>query len=46
VDWSAWLLNEQKLDKINKSKVRAGIWIYVNKVINVLQWWCKNGITA
>jgi hypothetical protein len=24
VDWSTWFLNEQKLDEINKNKVRAG----------------------
>jgi len=35
VDSLAWLLNEQKLDEINKSKVRLGNWIYVNKVVNV-----------
>jgi hypothetical protein len=23
VDWSAWLLNDHKLDEINKSKVRT-----------------------
>jgi hypothetical protein len=36
VDWLAWLLNERKLDKIDKSKVRAGNWIYVNEIVNVL----------
>jgi len=44
VDWLAWLLNEQKLDEINKSKVRSGNWIYVNKVVNVSQWWRKNSV--
>jgi hypothetical protein len=44
VDWLAWLLNEQKLDEINKSKVRSGNWIYVNKVVNVSQWWRKNNV--
>lgn len=36
VDWLAWLLNEQKLDEINKNKVRVGNWIYVDKVVNML----------
>jgi len=44
VDWLAWLLNEQKLDKIDKSKVRSGNWIYVSEVIDVSQWWRKNGV--
>ncbi|CAK9278318.1 unnamed protein product [Sphagnum jensenii] len=44
VDWLAWLLNEHKLDKINKSKVRSSNWIYVNKVVNVSQWWHKNNV--
>ncbi len=35
VDWSAWLLNEQKLDEIDKNKVRAGNWIYINEVVDV-----------
>jgi hypothetical protein len=35
VDWLAWLLNEQKLDEIDKSKVRSGNWIYVNEVVDV-----------
>jgi len=42
VDWLAWLLNEQKLDKINKSKVRSSNWIYVSEVVNVSQRWRKN----
>ncbi|CAM6030958.1 unnamed protein product [Sphagnum balticum] len=33
-----------KLDEINKSKVRVGNWIYVNEVVNVSQWWRKNGV--
>jgi len=36
VDWSTWLLNEQKLDKIDKSKVYASNWIYFKEVIDVL----------
>jgi hypothetical protein len=44
VDWLAWLLNEQKLDEIDKSKVRSSNWIYVSEVINVSQWWRKNGV--
>jgi hypothetical protein len=40
----AWLLNEQKLDEIDKSKVRSGNWIYVSEVVNVSQWWRKNGV--
>jgi hypothetical protein len=44
VDWLAWLLNEQNLDKIDKSKVHSSTWIYVNKVIDVSQWWRKNGV--
>jgi len=35
VDWLAWLLNKQKLDEIDKSKVRSSNWIYVNKVVDV-----------
>ncbi len=35
MDWSEWILNEQKLDKIDKSKVRAGNWIYISKVVNM-----------
>ncbi len=35
VDWLAWLLNEQKLDEIDKSKVRSGNWIYVSEVVDV-----------
>jgi hypothetical protein len=44
VDWLAWLLNEQKLDEIDKSKVRSGNWIYISKVVDVSQWWRKNGV--
>jgi hypothetical protein len=44
VDWLAWLLNEQKLDEINKSKVRSGNGIYVSEVVDVSQWWRKNGV--
>ncbi len=44
VDWLSWLLNEQKLDEIDESKVRAGNWIYVNKVIDVSKWWRKNNV--
>jgi hypothetical protein len=44
VDWLAWLLNEQKLDEIDKSKVRLANWIYVSEIINVSQWWRKNGV--
>jgi hypothetical protein len=44
VDWLAWLLNKQKLDEIDKSKVCAGNWIYVSEVIDVSQWWCKNNV--
>jgi len=44
VDWLAWLLNEQKLDEIDKSKVRSGNWIYVSEVVDVSQWWRKNGV--
>jgi hypothetical protein len=44
VDWLAWLLNEQKLDEINKSKVRSGNWIYISEVVDVSQWWCKNDV--
>jgi hypothetical protein len=40
VDWLAWFLNEQKLDEIDKSKVRAGNWIYVSEVVDMLQLWC------
>ncbi len=40
----AWLLNEQKLDEIDKSKVRVGNWIYVSEVIDVSQWWRKNDV--
>jgi hypothetical protein len=35
VDWLAWLLNEQKLDEIDKSKVRSSNWIYVSEVVDV-----------
>ncbi len=42
MDLSAWLLNEQKLDKIDKNKVRANNWIYVSEVVNMSQWWRKN----
>jgi hypothetical protein len=44
VDWSAWFLNEQKLDEIDRSKVHTGNSIYVSKVINMSQWWHKNGM--
>ncbi len=44
VDWLAWLLNKQKLDEIDKSKVCASNWIYVSEVIDVSQWWHKNGV--
>jgi hypothetical protein len=44
VDWLAWLLNEQKLDEIDKSKVHSDNWIYVSEVINVSQWWRKNSL--
>jgi hypothetical protein len=44
VDWLAWLLNEQKLDEIDKSKVCLGNWIYVSEVVDVSQWWHKNGV--
>jgi hypothetical protein len=44
MDWLAWLLNEQKLDEINKSKVHSGNWIYVSETIDVSQWWCKNDV--
>ncbi len=44
VDWLAWLLNEQKLDEIDKSKVRSGNWIYISKFVDVSQWWRKNGV--
>jgi hypothetical protein len=37
-------LNEKKLDEIDKNKVRAGNWIYINKVVDVSQWWHKNGV--
>jgi hypothetical protein len=39
VDWSTWLLNKQKLDEIDKSKICAGNWIYIDKVVDVSQWW-------
>jgi hypothetical protein len=42
VDWLAWLLNEQKLDKIDKCKVYSGNWIYVSEVVDVSQLWRKN----
>jgi len=35
VDWLAWLLNKQKLDEIDKSKVRLSNWIYVSEVVDV-----------
>jgi len=44
VDWLAWLLNEQKLDEIDKSKVCSGNWIYVSEVVDVSQWWRKNNV--
>ncbi len=44
VDWLAWLLNKQKLDEIDKSKVRSSNWTYVNEVVNVSQWWRMNGV--
>jgi hypothetical protein len=44
VDWLAWLLNEQKLDEIDKSKVCSSNWIYVSEVVDVSQWWRKNGV--
>jgi hypothetical protein len=40
----AWLLNKQKLDEIDKNKVRSGNWIYVSEVVDVSQWWRKNGV--
>jgi hypothetical protein len=44
VDWLAWLLNEQKLDEIDKSKVRLGNRIYVSEVVDVSQWSRKNDV--
>ncbi|CAM6054010.1 unnamed protein product [Sphagnum tenellum] len=44
VNWSTWLLNEEKLDKIKNSKVRSSNYIYVSEVINVSQWWHKNRV--
>jgi hypothetical protein len=44
VDWSAWLLNEQKLDKIDKSTVRVGNYINIGEVVDVSQWWRKNDV--
>jgi hypothetical protein len=32
------------LDEIDKSKVRLGNWIYVSEVVDVSQWWRKNGV--
>jgi len=37
-------LNEQKLDEIDKSKVRAGNWIYISKVIDVSKWLRMNNV--
>jgi hypothetical protein len=32
------------LDEIDKSKVRFGNWIYISEVVDVSQWWHKNGV--
>ncbi len=32
------------MDEIDKSKVRSGNGIYVSEVVNVSQWWGKNGV--
>ncbi len=32
------------MDEVDKSKVRSANWIYVSEIVDVSQWWRKNGV--